>query len=80
VTAEEKLKLTTIFLKRFTPKELSAFMTLAKGGVTIEEKREAKKIVLEKLTEEEYNELIAIAAKLGLSQGKNYQESLKEDL
>lgn len=80
VTAEEKLKITTIFLKRFTPKELSAFMTLAKDGVTLEEKREAKKIVLQKLTEEEYDELIAIAAKLGLSQGKSYQESLKEDL
>lgn len=78
ITVKEKLQITSIFMKRFSAKELDAFMKLASGGLTHEEKIEAKKIVLEKLSEEEYNQLIGIAAKLGLSQGKKYEESLKE--
>lgn len=78
ITVREKLQITSIFMKRFSAKELDAFMKLAGGGLTHEEKKEAKKLVLEKLSEEEYNQLIGIAAKLGLSQGKNYEESLKE--
>jgi hypothetical protein len=54
-------------------------MQMSENGVSVEEKQKAKKIILQKLTEEEYNELIAIASKLGLSSsGKSYQESLKE--
>lgn len=78
ITMKDKLQVTSIFMKRFSAKELDAFMKLASGGLTLEEKVEAKKIVLEKLSEEEYDQLIAIAAKLGLSQGKNYVESNKE--
>lgn len=78
VTLNEKLQISTIFLKRFSAKELDAFMKLASGGLSLEEKKEAKKLVLEKLTEEEYDQLIGIAAKLGLSEGKNYAESEKE--
>lgn len=78
ITVKEKLQITSIFMKRFSAKELDAFMKLASGGLSLEEKIEAKKMVLEKLSEEEYNQLISIAAKLGLSQGKNYIESNKE--
>lgn len=78
ITVKEKLQITSIFMKRFSAKELDAFMKLASGGLTHEEKIEAKKIVLEKLSEEEYNQLIGIAAKLGLSQGKKYEESQKD--
>lgn len=72
------MQVASIFMKRFTTKELDAFRKLASGGLTVEEKKEAKEIVMEKLTEEEYDELIQIAAKLGLSQGKKYEESKKE--
>ncbi|MNW19306.1 hypothetical protein D3C71_2192420 [compost metagenome] len=61
-------------MKRFSAKELDAFMKLASGGLTHKEKVEAKKLVLEKLSEEEYNQLIAIAARLGLSQGGQYSK------
>lgn len=73
ITVKEKLQITSIFMKRFSAKELDAFMKLAGGGLTHEEKKEAKKLVLEKLSEEEYNQLIGIAARLGLSQGKEIQ-------
>lgn len=78
ITVKDKLQVASIFMKRFSAKELDAFMKLANGGLTHEEKIEAKKQVLEKLNEEEYDQLIAIATKLGLSQGKKYEDSLKE--
>jgi hypothetical protein len=51
--------------------DIKMFMNMAGREVSLEEKKEAKKIFLEKLSKEEYNELIAIAANLGLSQGKS---------
>ena len=53
------------------------FASLSSKGVSASKKKEAKKVFLEKLTEKEYDQLIAIAAKLGLSQGKSYEESTK---
>jgi hypothetical protein len=78
ISMKDKMLVTSIFMKRFSAKELEAFMKLAGGGLTLEEKKEAKKIVMQKLSEEEYDQLIDIAAKLGLSQGKKYSESRKE--
>lgn len=78
VTAQEKAFVMTTILKKFSPEEMNLFMRLASGGLSVEEKKEAKKIFLQKLSEEEYNKLIAIASKYGLSQGKSYQDSLKQ--
>ncbi|TVY10392.1 hypothetical protein [Paenibacillus cremeus] len=77
-TLSEKAQITTILLKKLNPSELQLFVKMASNGLSVEEKKEAKKIILQKLTEDEYNQLIAIAAKYGLSQGKSYQDSLKE--
>jgi hypothetical protein len=54
------------------------FMSMAGNGMSVDEKKAAKKIILGKLTEDEYNQLIQIAAKYGLSEGKSYTDSLKE--
>lgn len=78
ITISDKMRVTAVFMKRFSAKELEAFSKLASGGLTLEEKQEAKKIVLQRLTEEEYDDLIQIAARLGLSQGKSHNESMKE--
>lgn len=79
ITMKEKAKVSSVLLSKLSAADIKLFMKLSENGVSAEEKKEAKKIILQKLTEEEYNELIAIAAKLGLSaSGKNYQESLKE--
>lgn len=78
ITVKEKLQITSIFMKRFSAKELDAFMKLASGGLTSEEKLEAKKLVLEKLSEDEYDQLIAVASKLGLSQGQGYHQSKEQ--
>ncbi len=78
ITLQDKTKVTSVLLKRLGASDIKTLMDLASGGMSLEEKREAKKLILEKLSEEEYDELIAIAAKLGLSQGKSYEDSLKE--
>jgi hypothetical protein len=78
MTTKEKAQVTSVLLKKLSPSDIAMFMKMAGDGLTVEEKREAKKVFLQKLTEEEYNQLIAIAAKYGLSQGKSYQESQKE--
>lgn len=77
VTMQEKMFVMTTLMKKFTKDEVSLFMKMASGGLSVAEKKEAKKIFLEKLTEDEYNQMISIAAKYGLSQGKSYQDSLK---
>jgi len=75
VTVSEKAKVVSILMGSLSADDISTLQKLAGGGLTVEEKREAKKLLLEKLTEDQYNELIAIAAKHGLSQGKTYAET-----
>jgi hypothetical protein len=79
ITFSEKTKVTSILLKKLSGSDISLFMKLADGGMTVAEKKEAKGIVLQKLTEKEYDELIEIAANLGLSQGKSYADSIKSE-
>lgn len=70
ITLKEKTKVTTVLLKRLGTGDISNLIKMAGNGVSVAEKKQAKSLLLEKLTEAEYNELIAIAKKYGLSQGK----------
>lgn len=78
ITLGEKLKVAGVLMKRLDASDIDLFMKMMSGGMTVEEKRAAKDIMLERLTAEEYDELIQIAAKYGLSRGKSYEESLLE--
>ncbi|GGF98481.1 hypothetical protein [Paenibacillus abyssi] len=78
VTLEEKLRLASVFLRHWSGEELKQFQSSLQDGLSLEEKRELKRKMLSRLDEEEYNELIAIAQKYGWSQGKEYEESLRE--
>lgn len=78
VTLGEKAKVVTILSKRLSASDLSTMQSLASGGLTVEEKKQARTLMLEKLTEDECNELVAIAAKHGLSKGRSYAEVSKE--
>lgn len=80
ISFSEKTKVMTIMLSKLSTSDIKTLQQLASGGLTVEKKKEAKELILEKLSEDEYNELIAIAKKYGLSQGKSYEDSLKEDL
>ena len=77
ITIKEKAQVTSILIGNFSAEDLSYLSELAKGGLTVQEKRDAKKLFMEKLSEKEYNTLIGIAAKYGLSQGKTYAENTK---
>ncbi|MFD2331461.1 hypothetical protein ACFSR7_19580 [Cohnella sp. GCM10020058] len=78
ISFSEKTKLMTIMLKRLDASDIKTLSQLASGGLSGEKKVEAKKIILQKLTEEEYDDLIKIAKKYGLSEGKSYEDSIKD--
>lgn len=78
VTPGEKLTVTSVLLKHFSVGDLQKFAAMAGDGISVEDKKAVRKQFVDKLGEEEYNRLIAIAAKYGLSQGKSHAEVLKE--
>ncbi|MVP00479.1 hypothetical protein [Paenibacillus lutrae] len=74
----ERAKVVSVMVKRLNPSDMKQLSHLLRDGVSREEKKKAKEIILTKLSQEEYDELIAIASKYGLSKGKSYQKSLQE--
>ncbi|MFC6333779.1 hypothetical protein ACFP56_14215 [Paenibacillus septentrionalis] len=74
ITVGEKAKVVTTLMGSLSASDISTLQKLASGGLSVEEKKEARAILLEKLSEDQYNDLIAIAAKHGLSQGRSYSE------
>ncbi len=75
ITVKEKAAVASVILTKFSASELKLFADLASGGLTIEEKKSAKIKFLDTLSEEEYDRLIVIAAKYGLSEGDKYSET-----
>lgn len=78
-TISEKASVVSVMMKNLSASDISQLKDLADGGLSLEEKREARSIILEKLSEEEYNKLIKIAHKYGVSQGHTYDEVKKEE-
>lgn len=79
VTMMEKIEIGSVLLKHWSADDLKSFQSTLSGGLTVEEKRELKRKAMEQLSEEEYDRLIAIAKKYGMSQGKSYEQSLEEE-
>lgn len=77
ITLKEKAAVTSVLLKKLSASDLQLFAKMAGNGLSMEEKKNAKEIILQKLSENEYNQLIGIAAKYGLSQGKSYKDTQK---
>ncbi|RJE83615.1 hypothetical protein D3P07_25015 [Paenibacillus sp. 1011MAR3C5] len=78
ITVGEKAQLAGVLLKQLSVDDMKLLQELASGGLNLEEKKEARSIILEKLSPEQYDELIQIAKKYGMSQGKSYEEVIKE--
>jgi len=74
ISLKDKAKVISTLMGSLSASDMATLQQLASGGLTVEKKKEAKKLLLEKLTEEQYNDLVAIAAKHGVSQGKKYNE------
>lgn len=79
VTITDKANVAAIVAKQFSVSDIKRLQELAQGGLTNEEKREARSIVLGKVSEEQYNELVQIAKKYGVSQGKTRDQILAEE-
>ncbi|UVI27899.1 hypothetical protein [Paenibacillus spongiae] len=79
VTISEKIEIGSVLLRHWDHEELKSFRAALSGGLTIEEKRELKRKAMEVLSEDEYDRLISIAHKYGLSRGKSYKQSLNEE-
>jgi len=78
ITVAEKARLASVFLKQLSTDDIKALQDLASGGLGKEEKKEARTLILDRLTPEQYDDLIQIAKKYGMSQGKSYEEVSKE--
>ncbi len=74
LTTSEKMVISSIALSVFTSDDLAWFERLAGGGVSLEEKKQMRERFLQRMSEEQYNTLIEIAKKYGLSQGRSYDE------
>ncbi|WNS43521.1 hypothetical protein [Paenibacillus sp. MMS20-IR301] len=74
VSMKDKADVASIVLQQLSVSDIKRLQELAKGGLTIEEKREARSIILGKVSEEQYNELSQIAKKYGVSQGKTREQ------
>ncbi|OMF90356.1 hypothetical protein [Paenibacillus sp. FSL R7-0337] len=79
VTITDKANVAAIVAKQLSVSDIKRLQELAQGGLTSAEKREARSILLGKVTEEQYNELAQIAKKYGVSQGKTRDQILAEE-
>lgn len=79
VSVSDKMDVMAILLKKLSLSDIRKLQQLAQGGLTREKKREARAIIHDKVTPEQYDELITIAKKYGVSQGRNYEEVIKQE-
>ena len=78
ITVSEKAQVSSVLLKELNMSDIKALQALASGGLNLEEKKQARSIILDKLSAEQYDELIQVAKKYGMSQGRSYDDVVKE--
>lgn len=79
VTASEKAEVASILIGNLSVSDIKLFQELAGGGMSVEEKKKARAVLLDKLSPEEYNKLSKIAGKYGVSEGKTYDEIKEQE-
>ncbi|NQX45860.1 hypothetical protein HQN87_11000 [Paenibacillus tritici] len=79
VSMKDKANVAAIVAGQLSVSDIKRLQELASGGLTNEEKREARSIILGKVTEEQYNELAQVAKKYGVSQGKTRDQIIAEE-
>jgi hypothetical protein len=78
LTVSDKATVVSVLIKSLSLSDLKTLQMMASGGLTVEEKREAKQLLLGKLSSDKYNELSALAKKYGISRGNNYNKAKQE--
>lgn len=79
VSIKDKANVASIVAQQLSVSDIKRLQELAKGGLTNEEKREARSMILGKVSEEQYNELSQVAKKYGVSQGKTRDQVVAEE-
>ncbi|AIQ31991.1 hypothetical protein P40081_30600 [Paenibacillus sp. FSL P4-0081] len=79
VTVKEKADVASIVMGQLSVSDIKRLQELASGGLTIEEKREARRIILDNVSADQYNELSSIAKKYGVSEGKTQEQVIAEE-
>lgn len=78
ITISEKAQLSSVLLEKLSISDIKQLQALVNGGLNLEEKKKARSIILEKLSAEQYDELIQVAKKYGMSQGKSYDQVIQD--
>ncbi|WP_438349500.1 hypothetical protein ACP8HI_02100 [Paenibacillus sp. FA6] len=78
LTAGDKANIISIMASNLDRSSSEKLWELAKGGLTVAEKREAKELLLTTLSSDDYNKLSKMAKKYGISKGKTYDEAKRE--
>jgi hypothetical protein len=78
LTVSDKAMVVSVLIKSLNLSDLKTLQMMASGGLTVEEKREAKQLLLGKLSSDKYNELSALAKKYGISRGNTYDKAKQE--
>lgn len=71
VSVKDKADVVSIVLGELSMSDIKQLQALAQGGLTIDEKKEARTLVMGKVSEQQYNELVQIAKKYGVSEGNH---------
>ncbi|MFD1772537.1 hypothetical protein [Paenibacillus rhizophilus] len=79
VSVKDKADVVSIVLGELSISDIKRLQTLAQGGLTVDEKKEARALVMGKVSEQQYNELVQIAKKYGVSEGKSRSQILAEE-
>lgn len=78
LTARDKANIISIMASSLDRSSSEKLWDLAKGGLTVAEKQEAKELLLATLSPDDYNKLSKMAKKYGISKGKTYDEAKRE--
>ncbi|NGM83584.1 hypothetical protein G5B47_14270 [Paenibacillus sp. 7124] len=79
VSVKDKADVVSIVLGQLSLSDIKRLQAMAQGGLTLDEKKEARSLVMGKVSEQQYNELVQIAKKYGVSEGKSRSQVLAEE-
>ncbi|MGF7046840.1 hypothetical protein J2T13_001342 [Paenibacillus sp. DS2015] len=78
LTTGDKAQIISIIASSLNRSSSEKLWGLAKGGLTVAEKQEAKELLLTELSSDDYNTLSELAKEYGISKGKTYDEAKRE--
>lgn len=78
LTLSDKAEIVAVLSGSLTMDHIKTLQQLAQNGLTADEKKQAKALLLSELPAEDYDRLSALAHKYGISRGLTYEEAQRE--